>query len=126
MPVQQLAQNRVTCAHCWCTGALALRCCVCGPTHRWRIIATTCIYAQDKVRQRIARMKEELATASPAQLEAHAAAVDKELTRLEAHRNLTRTWLHVDMDAFYASVEERDDPALKTVPVAGACLRSCA
>ena len=75
---------------------------------------------QEKVRQRIARMQEQLAQATPAQLQAHAAAVDSELTRLEAHRDLTRTWLHVDMDAFYASVEERDDPKLKTLPLAGA------
>lgn len=37
---------------------------------------------------------------------------------LEASRDLTRTWLHVDMDAFYAAVETLGNPALKGRPLA--------
>lgn len=40
------------------------------------------------------------------------------LTQLEAKRDTSQVWLHVDMDAFYAACEERDNPELKMVPMA--------
>ena len=36
---------------------------------------------------------------------------------LERDRDLTRTWLHIDMDMFYAAVEIRDNPALAELPI---------
>ncbi len=36
----------------------------------------------------------------------------------QAGRDLGRTWLHVDMDAFYAAVEELERPELRTIPMA--------
>ena len=32
--------------------------------------------------------------------------------------DVTRTWVHVDMDMFYAAIEIRDNPELEGQPVA--------
>ena len=42
----------------------------------------------------------------------------KRVAELEATRDLSRTWLHVDMDMFYAACEQLDAPHLKDVPFA--------
>lgn len=38
--------------------------------------------------------------------------VDAKISQLLAERDLSRTWIHVDLDAFFASCEELDDPSL--------------
>lgn len=43
---------------------------------------------------------------------------DKRILELEARRDLSRIWLHVDMDAFYAAVETLCNPALQGKPMA--------
>lgn len=43
---------------------------------------------------------------------------DTRILELEAARDLSRTWLHVDMDAFYAAVETLSNPTLKGKPMA--------
>ncbi|KAF3204299.1 hypothetical protein TWF106_010255 [Orbilia oligospora] len=43
---------------------------------------------------------------------------DAHIAALELERDLSQTIIHVDCDAFYASVEELDRPELKTVPMA--------
>jgi DNA polymerase kappa len=43
--------------------------------------------------------------------------VKRILQEIESERNLERTWMHVDMDMFYAAVEIRDRPELKDQPV---------
>eukprot|EP01133_Synstelium_polycarpum_P013240 gene13240-15558_t len=44
--------------------------------------------------------------------------VDKYIEKLKADRVLNRTFIHIDMDAFYAHVEEMDAPELRGKPVA--------
>ena len=60
---------------------------------------------------RLSRLPE--AEVARARLEA-----DRAADELRAARDLSRTIVHVDMDAFYAAVEMRDDPALREVPMA--------
>lgn len=44
--------------------------------------------------------------------------IEKKIRDLEKERVLTETWIHVDMDMFYASVEIRDNPELADYPLA--------
>ncbi|KAM6290058.1 DNA polymerase kappa [Aegotheles albertisi] len=44
--------------------------------------------------------------------------MDKLVIELEQNRNLSNTIVHIDMDAFYAAVEMRDNPELKEKPIA--------
>uniref|UniRef100_H2ZFN5 DNA polymerase kappa n=1 Tax=Ciona savignyi TaxID=51511 RepID=H2ZFN5_CIOSA len=71
-----------------------------------------------QVNERITKMKEKLNSFSTTQLLAAKQQADDLLTEIEKQRDLTRTIIHIDMDAFYASVEERDRPELKTKPMA--------
>ena len=42
----------------------------------------------------------------------HARTMDRKILALEATRDLTKIWAHVDMDAFYAAAEELANPSL--------------
>ncbi len=44
-------------------------------------------------------------------------AMDAKLAKLKAEMDMTRTWMHVDMDAFFAAVEELDEPSLVCLPL---------
>ena len=44
--------------------------------------------------------------------------VDEFLDVIERDRDLTRVLVHIDMDAFYANVEIRDNPSLADKPMA--------
>lgn len=43
---------------------------------------------------------------------------DRRVLELEGSRDLSRTWIHVDMDAFYAAVETLENPSLVGKPMA--------
>ena len=44
--------------------------------------------------------------------------VDEFMDVIERDRDLTRVLVHIDMDAFYANVEIRDNPSLADKPMA--------
>ncbi|MFH4977110.1 hypothetical protein AB6A40_003819 [Gnathostoma spinigerum] len=44
--------------------------------------------------------------------------MDSLVIKLESERDLSRVIVHIDMDAFYAAVEMRDDPSLRNLPMA--------
>ncbi|KAK2076547.1 hypothetical protein QBZ16_005307 [Prototheca wickerhamii] len=67
---------------------------------------------------RIDRMRMQASALTPEQLARVERELDARLTELVATRDLTRTWLHVDMDAFFAAVAERDQPELRNKPFA--------
>ena len=83
---------------------------------------------QAKADRSIEEMRARAASLSAEALQSFQARADALLATLEAQRDLTRTWLHVDMDAFYASVEELDDPSLKckAMAVGGIAMITCA
>ena len=75
----------------------------------------------EKVAERIDKMKRTLAAARTkpshiVQLARHQ--TTRKLNELMATRPLTRNWVHIDMDAFFAQVELLDRPELKDKPVA--------
>ena len=71
-----------------------------------------------KVKEKIDTMLKELKQLSPSAMETSVAASDNDIVAIERRRDLNRIIVHVDMDAFYAAVEMRDDPSLLNVPMA--------
>ncbi|NXD45462.1 POLK polymerase, partial [Copsychus sechellarum] len=71
-----------------------------------------------QVNQRIEKMMQLKEKITAQQLLKAQLQVDKLVMELEQNRNLSSTIVHIDMDAFYAAVEMRDNPELKEKPIA--------
>ncbi|NXY10977.1 POLK polymerase, partial [Pteruthius melanotis] len=71
-----------------------------------------------QVNQRIEKMMQLKEKITTQQLVKAQLQVDKLVIELERSRNLSSTIVHIDMDAFYAAVEMRDNPELKEKPIA--------
>ncbi|NWT55452.1 POLK polymerase, partial [Erythrocercus mccallii] len=71
-----------------------------------------------QVNRRIEKMMQLKEKITPQQLLKAQLQVDKLVIELEQSRNLSSTIVHIDMDAFYAAVEMRDNPELKEKPIA--------
>uniref|UniRef100_A0A803MC14 DNA polymerase kappa n=1 Tax=Chenopodium quinoa TaxID=63459 RepID=A0A803MC14_CHEQI len=70
------------------------------------------------MRQRTDNMRERLGKLSITDIAHYQKIAERRITELEATRDLSRIWLHVDMDAFYAAVETLSNPSLKGKPMA--------
>ena len=73
---------------------------------------------EQKVSERIAKLQNELKKFTAMAIQIAEQEADREITQLETERDLSNIIVHVDMDAFYAAVEMRDEPKLKSVPMA--------
>ncbi|CAO2817755.1 unnamed protein product [Amaranthus hypochondriacus] len=65
------------------------------------------------MRQRTDNMHENLGKLSITDIAHYQKTAERRITELEATRDLSRIWLHVNMDAFYVAVETLSNPSLK-------------
>lgn len=71
-----------------------------------------------EISKKVAVMLDSLKKVTSARREAAARTVEKKVQEMEMSRDLSRIIVHVDMDAFYAAVEMRDNPSLRDCPMA--------
>ncbi|KAF3333890.1 DNA polymerase kappa isoform X1 [Carex littledalei] len=70
------------------------------------------------IKQKIENVRQQRAKLTDKDIAHFQKIAEKKIVELEASRDLTKTWLHTDMDAFYAAVEILDNPSLKGKPLA--------
>ncbi|KAL7002905.1 DNA-directed DNA polymerase [Sarracenia purpurea var. burkii] len=70
------------------------------------------------IKQKIENMRAQWAKLTAADISHYQKVAERRILELEATRDLTKIWLHVDMDAFYAAVETLSNPSLKGKPMA--------
>uniref|UniRef100_A0A1I8B057 DNA polymerase kappa n=1 Tax=Meloidogyne hapla TaxID=6305 RepID=A0A1I8B057_MELHA len=73
---------------------------------------------EKQIEERIRNKCQMLSWATNEQLKRLEYEADSLAIKMEEQRSLNRFWVHIDMDAFYASVECRDNPVLRTIPMA--------
>ncbi|VDK71183.1 unnamed protein product [Litomosoides sigmodontis] len=73
---------------------------------------------KEKIDARIKRYENMMAKFTQNQILQAQAEMDVLVGALEKERDLSRYAVHIDMDAFYAAVEMRDDPSLRNIPMA--------
>ena len=71
-----------------------------------------------KSQARIDAKLAEIERSKPIDEESLLRSLDQQLAELESGRSFADCWMHVDLDAFYAAVEMRDDSSLQNVPFA--------
>ena len=73
---------------------------------------------EEKVDAKIREMRAAHARLTPEHLARIQRDVDARVKTLEKMRDVSRTWIHVDMDAFYAAVHTLENPSLARIPIA--------
>ncbi|VBB26917.1 unnamed protein product [Acanthocheilonema viteae] len=73
---------------------------------------------KERIDARIKRYNNIMTKFTPHQILQAQAEMDVLVGILEKERDLSRYAVHIDMDAFYAAIEMRDDPSLRNIPMA--------